>query len=38
MLQKECTHIEDDLPDDVLVWQIFLVEVHMSYTAKIVKP
>jgi len=30
MLQKECTHIEDDLPDYVLVWQIFIVEVHMS--------
>ena len=31
ILHKECTHIEDNLPNDVLVRQIFIVEVHMSY-------
>jgi hypothetical protein len=34
ILQTERTHIEDDLPDDVLVWQVFIVEVHMDYITR----
>ena len=34
MCRWQRTHVEDNLPNDVLVWEIFIIEVHVSYVTQ----